>query len=88
MDAEWTVLVGYMRVSTAEKNLALQHDALPAAGIAPERIYDDTCCGAATNRRGRARARAWCMKRFSSGSILSARMRIISWLRPNCLIVR
>jgi len=32
------VLVGYMRVSTAEQNLALQHDALLAAGIAPERI--------------------------------------------------
>jgi len=88
VDAGWTVLVGYMRVSTAEQNLALQRDALLAAGIAPERIYDDTCSGAATNRRGRARARAWRMKRFASGSILSARMRIIPWLRPNCLIVR
>ena len=38
-----------MRVSTTEQNLALQHDALLAAGIAPERIYDDTCCGAVTN---------------------------------------
>jgi len=36
------VLVGYMRVSTAEQNLALQHDALLAAGIAPETIYADT----------------------------------------------
>ena len=27
-----------MRVSTAEQNLALQHDALLAVGIAPERI--------------------------------------------------
>jgi len=53
------VLVGYMRVSTAEKNLALQRDALLAAGIAPERIYDDTCCGVVTNRPGRAGARAW-----------------------------
>jgi hypothetical protein len=30
------VLVGYMRVSTAEQSLALRHDALLAAGIAPE----------------------------------------------------
>ena len=56
-----------MRVSTAEQNLALQHGALLAAGIAPERIYDDTCCGAVTNRPGFARARAWRMKRFASG---------------------
>ena len=77
-----------MRVSTTEQNLALQHGALLAAGIAPERIYDDTCSGAVTNRPGLTRARAWCMKRFASGSILSARMRIIPWLRPNYLIVR
>ena len=56
--AGWAVLVGYMRVSTAEQNLALQHDALLAAGIAPERIYADTCPGAVTNRPGLARARA------------------------------
>ena len=71
------MLVGYKRVSTAEQNLALQHGALLAAGIAPERIYDDTCSGAVTNRPGLTRARAWRMKRFASGSILSARMRII-----------
>ena len=53
------MLVGYMRVSTAEQNVALQRDALLAAGIAPERIYDDTCCGAVTNRPGLARVRAW-----------------------------
>lgn len=34
------VLVGYMRVSTAEQNLALQRDALLAACVAPERIYE------------------------------------------------
>ena len=39
-DAGWVVLVGYMRVSTAEQNLALQRDALLAAGVAPERIYE------------------------------------------------
>ena len=85
---EWAVLVGYMRVSTAEQNLALQHGALLATGIAPERIHDDTCPGAVTNHSGLLHARAWRMKRFASGSILSVRMRIISWLRPNCLIVR
>ena len=82
------MLVGYMRVSTTEQNLALQHGALLATGIAPERIDDDTCSDAVTNRPGLARARAWYRKRFSSVSILSARMRIIPWLRPNCLIVR
>ena len=45
-----------MRVSTAEQNLDLQRDALLAAGIAPERIYDDTCSGTVTNRPGLARA--------------------------------
>ena len=50
------VLVGYMRASTAEQNLALQRDALLAAGIAPERIYGDTCSGTVTNRPGLARA--------------------------------
>lgn len=54
--ARWAVLVGYMRVSTAEQNLALQRDALLAAGVAPERIYDDTCSGAVTNRPGLSRA--------------------------------
>jgi len=50
------VLVGYMRVSTAEQNLALQRDALLSAGVAPERIYDDTCSGTVTSRPGLARA--------------------------------
>ena len=45
-----------MRVSTAEQNLALQRDALLAAGLAPERIYEDTCSGTGTNRPGLARA--------------------------------
>ena len=50
------MLVGYMRVSTAEQNLALQRDALLSAGVAPERVYEDTCSGAVTNRHGLARA--------------------------------
>ncbi len=45
-----------MRVSTAEQNLALQRDALLSAGIAPERVYEDTCSGTVTDRPGLARA--------------------------------
>src|SRR4051794_19594893 len=52
----WAVLVGYMRVSTAEQNLALQRDALLRAGVASERVYEDTCSGTVTNRPGLARA--------------------------------
>lgn len=50
------MLVSYMRVSTAEQNLALQRDALLSAGIAPERVYEDTCSGTVTDRPGLARA--------------------------------
>ena len=48
------MLVGYMRVSTAEQNLVLQRDALAGAGC--ERVYDDTCSGSVTERPGLARA--------------------------------
>ena len=48
------MLVGYMRVSTTEQTMALQHDALRAAGC--ERVYDDTCSGSVTDRPGLARA--------------------------------
>lgn len=48
------MLVGYMRVSTAEQTMALQHDALRAAGC--ERVYEDTCSGGVTDRPGLARA--------------------------------
>ena len=50
------MLVGYLRVSIAEQNVALQRDALLAAGIAPDRIYEDTCSGTVTSRPGLARA--------------------------------
>ena len=62
------MLVGSMRVPTAEQNLALPHNALLAAGIAPERIYDDTCPGAVTNRPGTCPRPS--VRRFSPGSIL------------------
>ena len=50
------MLVGYMRVSTADQNLGLQRDALVAAGVAPDRICEDVCSGRATDRPGLARA--------------------------------
>ena len=50
------MLVGDMRVSTAEQNLALPRDALLSAGVAPERTYEDTCSGTVTNRPGLTRA--------------------------------
>jgi Resolvase, N terminal domain len=48
------MLVGYMRVSTSEQNLALQRDVLEGAGC--ERLYEDTCSGSVTERPGLARA--------------------------------
>ena len=48
--------IGYMRVSTADQSLGLQRDALLAAGVAPERIYEDVCSGKAVDRPGLARA--------------------------------
>ena len=48
------MLVGYMRVSTAEQNLALQRDALEGVGC--ERLYEDTCSGAVTDRPGLTKA--------------------------------
>ncbi len=56
VDVRSAVLVGYMRVSTVEQNLALQRDALLSAGIAPERVYQDTCSGTVIDRSGIARA--------------------------------
>lgn len=50
------MLVGYMRVSTAEQSLALQRDALLAAGVEAGRIYEDTCSGAVADRPGLGRA--------------------------------
>ena len=50
------MLVGYMRVSTAEQSLDLQRDALLAAGVKTRRIYEDTCSGAVADRPGLARA--------------------------------
>jgi DNA invertase Pin-like site-specific DNA recombinase len=48
------MLVGYARVSTAEQSLALQQDALAAAGCA--RTYTDVASGAVNDRDGLADA--------------------------------
>ena len=50
-------LIGYARVSTGDQKLALQHDALNAAGC--ERTFDDHASGAKTDRPGLAEALAY-----------------------------
>jgi len=52
------MLVGYARVSTTDQNLALQHDALRAAGC--ERIFTDTVSGARVERPGLTAALGEC----------------------------
>lgn len=48
------MLIGYARISTDDQNLALQHDALTAAGC--EKIYEDRISGARAERPGLALA--------------------------------
>ena len=48
------MLIGYMRVSTAEQSLDLQRDAMEKAGC--DRIYRDVCSGRATERPGLTQA--------------------------------
>ena len=50
------MLIGYMRVSTADQSLDLQRDALLASDVRPDRIYEDVCSGKSTERPGLARA--------------------------------
>jgi DNA invertase Pin-like site-specific DNA recombinase len=48
------MFIGYMRVSKSDctQILDLQRDALQAAGVAPERIYDDLASGRTDDRPG------------------------------------
>lgn len=54
---EFSVLIGYARVSTAEQTVALQEDALKQAGC--ERIFRDVLSGGATDRPGLREAMAY-----------------------------
>jgi DNA invertase Pin-like site-specific DNA recombinase len=49
--------IGYARVSTADQDLALQHDALAAAAC--ERVFEDRASGAKADRPGLAQALAY-----------------------------
>ena len=61
-------LVGYARVSTEDQEVALQRDALQAAGCRPEWIFVDKVSGAAPSAPGwtpawtrwRPETRWWC----------------------------
>lgn len=58
--------IGYMRISTADQDLSLQRDALIAAGIDPERIYEDTASGKRDDRPGLEA----CLKALREGDVL------------------
>lgn len=62
------MLIGYARVSKADgsQTLDLQRDALTAAGVVPEQIYDDRASGKHDGRPGLAA----CLKALRDGDVL------------------
>jgi Resolvase, N terminal domain len=67
---EQHVLIGYMRISKADgsQTLDLQRDALLAAGVEPEHLYDDQASGKRDNRPGLEA----CLKALRQGDTLVA----------------
>lgn len=59
--------IGYMRISTADQDLALQKDALLAAGIDPQHIYEDQASGKKDDRPGLEA----CLKALREGDVLT-----------------
>jgi len=47
----------YLRVSTGQQSIDQQHDAIAAAGIAPDRVFTGTASGRAERRASREAAR-------------------------------
>ena len=62
------MLIGYMRVSKSDgtQTLNLQHDALLAAGVTPERLYTDRASGRQDDRPGLAT----CLQALQPGDTL------------------
>src|SRR5258707_14999518 len=61
-----TMLIGYMRVSTKDQNLDLQRDALLAAGVEPEHVYEEKASGKKDDRP----ILAGCLKALRKGDTL------------------
>ena len=62
------MLIGYARISKADgsQSLDLQRDALAAAGVAPEQIYEDRASGKREDRPGLEA----CLKALRDGDAL------------------
>jgi DNA invertase Pin-like site-specific DNA recombinase len=62
------MLIGYARVSKADgsQSLDLQRDALAAAGVTPERVYEDRASGARDDRPGLEA----CLQALREGDVL------------------